>query len=202
MRPNQLDADRAFVLAIDVQAKLLPHIRRRESLVAAALKLLEGTRIFELPVIATEQYPKGIGATDESLRPALLESRALFLQKLCFSAWAEDAVRQAIVALDRPQAIVFGIEAHVCVQQSVLDLVSRDHDVFVCGDAIGSRGAADYEASLARMRQEGAWVTTAEAVLFELCQRCDTGRVRALSQVIKARPPDDMPRPATRGLPG
>ena len=191
LRANQLDADRAFVLAIDLQEKLLPLIRHHQRIVSACRKLLEGTRIFELPALATEQYPKGIGRTHEDVRSALEASRARFLEKLTFSAWAESTVREAILAVDRPQVIVLGIEAHVCVQQTTLDLASRDYDVFVCADAVGSRGAMDYEQSLARMRQEGAWVTTVEAVLFELCNRCDIPRFKALSRIIKTMPPPD-----------
>lgn len=189
VRANQLDVDRAFVLVIDVQEKLLPMIRAHEGVVQAGRKLLDATRIFALPVIATEQYPKGIGPTEASIRQSLGESRVVVLEKSTFSAWTEPAVREAIVGLDRPQAIVMGIEAHVCVQQTVLDLVSRDYDVFVCADAIGSRGKIDYKRALDRMRQEGAWVTTVESVLFELCHRCDTPRFKAMIEIIKAYPP-------------
>ena len=82
-----------------------------------------------------------------------------------------------------------GIEAHVCVQQTVLDLVTMDYDVFVCADGIGSRSDFDYDVALHRMRQEGAFVTTVEAVLFELCNRCDTDEFKAMLEVIKASPP-------------
>lgn len=189
LRANQLDVGRAFLLAIDLQEKLLPLIPGHEGIIRATRKLLDGCRIFEIPVLATEQYPKGIGVTHPGVRGPLSESRARFIEKLTFSAWAETAVRDALLALDRPQVVVVGIEAHVCVQQTVLDLVSRDYDVYVCADAIGSRGAKDYELALDRMRQEGAWVTTVESVLFELCQRCDTPRFKELSPVIKAHPP-------------
>jgi len=191
VRANQLDVDRAFVLVIDVQAKLLPAIRRHQRVVAAAVKLLNGARVFELPVIATEQYPKGLGATEASIRQCLSNVRASVLEKSTFSAWTEPAVREAVIALDRSQIILVGIEAHVCVQQTALDLVSRDYDVYVCADAIGSRGKVDYERSLERIRQEGAWVTTVESVLFECCHRCDTERFKAMIEVIKASPPPD-----------
>lgn len=190
-RANQLDADRAFVLVIDLQEKLLPMIRRHDGVVEAGLKLLDGVRVFELPVIATEQYPKGIGPTVAAIRQRLDDAGASVLEKSTFSAWTEPPVREAMIALDRTQVIVVGIEAHVCVQQTVLDLVSRDYDVFVCADAVGSRGRIDYERSLDRMRQEGAWVTTVESVLFELCHRCDTRQFKAVIQVIKASPPAD-----------
>lgn len=189
LRANQLDVDRAFVLVIDLQEKLLPLVRQREQVITAGRKLLDGARVFELPVVATEQYPNGIGHTDAAIGRSLDQSHATVIQKTTFSAWAETPVREAILRIDRPQAIVIGIEAHVCVQQTTLDLISRDYDVFVCADATGSRGRVDYERSLARMRQEGAWVTTVEGVLFELCNRCDTPRFKAMLEVIKEFPP-------------
>ncbi len=191
MRASQLDAGRAFVLVIDLQDKLVPLVRHHERVIAACRKLLDGTRVFELPVLATEQHPKGLGQTHEIIRQCLEAGRVTILEKPTFSAWAQTNVREAILAIDRPQAIVIGVEAHVCVQQTSLDLVSRDYDVFVCADATGSRGRIDYEQSLERMRQEGVWVTTVESVLFELCNRCETPQFKTMIEVIKEMPPAD-----------
>jgi len=191
LRGNKLDVDRTFVLVIDIQEKLLPLIRHHERVLAISRKLLDAVRVFELPVLATEQYPKGIGRTDASIGQCLETSGAKVVEKLTFSAWDEPVVREAILAIDRPEVILIGIESHVCVQQTALDLISRDYDVFVCADAVGSRGRLDYEHSLERMRQEGAWVTTVESVLFELCNRCDTPEFKAMLEVIKEVPPAD-----------
>ena len=188
-RADQLDIDRAMVLVIDVQEKLLPSIVGGEPVIAAGRKLLHGAAVFELPVLVTEQYPKGLGPTHATIRAALTKSLAKVLEKPTFSAWADANVREALIALDRPQIIVTGIESHVCVQQTALDLRSRDYDVFVCADAVGSRGRVDYEVALDRMRQAGVLVTTVESVLFELCQRCDTARFKAMLEIIKANPP-------------
>jgi isochorismate hydrolase len=189
LRADQLDADRAMVLVVDVQEKLVPLVRHHDRMIADATKLLDGLRIFELPVVATEQYPKGLGRTVEEVRRCLEASDATVLEKPTFSAWAHPAVRDAILSVDRPQIVMMGIEAHVCVQQTTLDLLSRDYDVFVCADAVGSRGRIDYELSLDRMRQGGAFVTTVESVLFELCNRCDTPQFKTMIEVIKKTPP-------------
>ncbi len=189
LRANQLDVDRASVLVIDLQESLVPLVRHHERVIAAGRKLLDCAGIFDLPVIATEQYPKGLGPTVEIIKHCLDANRATILEKPTFSAWADPIVREAIKTIDRPQVIMMGIEAHVCIQQTALDMVSRDYDVFVCADAVSSRGATDYEQSLSRMRQEGAWVTTVEAVLFELCNRCDTPRFKAMLEIIKQTPP-------------
>ncbi len=188
-RADQLDVDRAMVLVIDLQEKLLPLVGGHEGMIVAGRKLLDGARIFDLPVLATEQYPKGLGPTVAAIGDPLQASQATILEKPSFSAWAEPAVREALLAIDRPQVVMIGIEAHVCVQQTALDLVSRDYDVFVCADAVGSRGPRDCEYALRRMGRAGVYVTTVEAVLFELCHRCDTPRFKAMLEVIKASPP-------------
>ncbi len=185
LRPNQLDPDRASVLVIDLQEKLLPLLRDHQQILAAGRKLLAGARIFDLPVLATEQYPKGLGPTDASIQAGLLRSGARILEKPTFSAVSDTCVREALLSIDRPQTIIIGIEAHVCVQQTALDLRAMDYDVFVCADSTGSRGRLDYDNALARMRQEGVMVTTVEAALFELCGRCDTTRFKAMLAVIK-----------------
>ena len=192
MRADKLDVERAMVLEIDLQTALLPSIHHSADVIAQSCKLLAGAQVFELPVLATEQYPKGIGATEPGVRAALDAAGAQVLEKLTFSAADEPAVRAELRRIDRPQVIVLGIEAHVCVQQSVLDLRAQDFQVFVCADAAGSRSPLDYEHALARMQQAGAAVTTVESVLFELCNRCDTARFKALLPVIKATPPVDM----------
>jgi len=186
-----VDADRSIVLVIDVQVKLLPLIRNWQGVVTRVRQLVDGVRILGVPVLVTEQYPKGLGGTDPSVRQACEKSRAEVIEKPTFSAWAEPRVREAMERLDRTQVIVTGIETHVCVQQTALDLRSRDFEVFVCADAVGSRGRIDHETGLDRMRQGGVWVTTVESILFELCQRCDTEKFKTMLEVIKANPPSD-----------
>ena len=191
IRSDQLVPDRAMVLVIDAQEKLMPLVRGGSHVVRYLSKLIEGARVFDLPMLVTEQYPQGLGPTVEPVATRLQEAGAKFLQKLTFSAWTHPPIRSALLETDRPQVILAGVEAHVCVQQTALDLLSRDYDVYVCADAVGSRGRMNYKCALARMRQSGAWVTTVESVLFELCQRCDTKQFKALLDVIKRTPPQD-----------
>ncbi len=193
LNPNRLDPDRAMLLVIDYQSKLLPFIHDRDPILDAAKLLFKGTAIFNLPILVTEQYPKGIGHTDESLAAILTEQNATTLEKMAFSSCGESAVRDKLREIDRPQVIVCGIEAHVCVQQTVLDLTQMDYDVFVTADAIGSRQPFDYKIALDRMRQSGAQVTTVESVLFELCDECGTPRFKELIELIKT--PRTMPTP-------
>lgn len=188
LRANRLDADRTLLLLIDVQEKLLPLIDRHESVVNATRKLLAGLAPFGVPVLVTEQYSKGLGTTVAAVRQVLPAS-ASFVEKPTFSACGTASVREAIDRLDPTKIIVVGIEAHVCVLQTALDLRVIDYDVFVCADAVGSRGRVDYDVALDRMRQEGVMVTTVESALFEICERCDTTEFKQMIDVIKSYPP-------------
>lgn len=188
-RSDQLDPDLAMVLVVDMQTKLLPLIRHQKQIIAMTQSLLDGARLFDLPVIATEQYPKGIGATVAEVGEKLIACGATPIEKATFSVWGQASARDAILAVDRPQVLVCGIEAHVCVQQSVLDLLSRDYKVFVLADAIGSRGKAAYKTATGRMTHAGACVTTVESALFELCNRCDSEKFKGLLDIVKRFPP-------------
>lgn len=189
LRANRLEPDRSLVLVIDLQEKLLPLIHGADQVLRAARQLLDAARIFDLPVLVTEQYPKGIGATHASLREALAGTGAQVYEKSAFSVCGDAAARAALRTLDRGQIVVTGIESHVCVQQTVLDLCAQDYEVFVCADAIGSRGTLDHAVALERMKQEGAFITTVESALFEWCHQCGTDRFKAMLEVIKANPP-------------
>ena len=182
----RLDADQAMLLVIDVQTSLLPSIVDHEEVVFEIQQLLRGARIFDLPVLATEQYPRAIGPTVPRLAELLAGFDEPVIEKDTFSACGADRVRTALRRIDRPQVILCGIEAHVCVLQTALDLVSMDHRVYVCADAVGSRRRLDCKWSLRRMQQAGAVVTTTESVLFEVCERCGTARFKQLLELIKA----------------
>ena len=179
-----LDADRAMVLVIDVQTGLLPHIYRAEEMLSAAVQLIRGTWVFKLPTLATVQYVKGLGPTHPAIAGLLTAHGVETLEKASFSA-CDDAVREKLRRIDRPRVIVAGIEAHVCVQQSVLDLLAMDYQVFMCADAVGSRKRLDRDTALARMRSSGAVVTTVESALFELCQVSGTEQFKQLLALVK-----------------
>ena len=187
MNALRLDVDRAMLLVIDLQEKLLPLVDGHAGLVDAANRLIRAAGLFKLPVVVTEQYPKGIGSTDEQLSASLARVAPTTLTKMAFSCCGDDRIREKLRELDREQIIVCGIETHVCVQQTVLDLVTMDYQVFVCADAVGSRARLDHDVALHRMRQAGAAVTTVESVLFELCVECGTERFKAMLELIKAR---------------
>ncbi len=181
----KLDVDQAMLLVIDVQTRLLPHIHAVEDMLSATAQLIRGVRVFEVPILATVQYTKGLGPTHQAIDQLLTDGKVETLEKASFSTCGDEAVRDKLRRIDRPQVIVTGIEAHVCVQQSVLDLLSMDYRVFVCADAVGSRRLFDRDTALMRMRASGAVMTTVEAALFELCCFSGTRQFKELLDVVK-----------------
>jgi nicotinamidase-related amidase len=181
----KLDTDRAMLLVVDLQTRLLPHIDGAEDITRAAAKLVRGAALFELPILATTQYVKGLGPIHETVAGLLADVQAPMLEKATFSVCGDAAMKAKLAEIDRPQIIVAGIEGHVCVLQTVLDLLSMDHAVHVCIDAVGSRNEMDLEVAISRMQQAGAVVTTVEAALFELCYESGTDRFKSLLELVK-----------------
>lgn len=179
------------LLIIDMQDRLLPSIDGCGAITEAAGLLVRASAVFGLPALVTEQYPKGIGHTVDVLAEPLDALGAQRLAKTTFSCCGDATVMQQLHALDRTQIVVAGVEAHVCVLQSVLDLQGRGFAVSVCADAVGSRRPADYTAALERLRHCGVSVTTVESALFELCKECGTAEFKSMIDLIKApRTPD------------
>jgi nicotinamidase-related amidase len=171
-----LERERAALVVVDVQEGFRPY----ESFDAVARgcgRLVEGARVLGVPIVATEQYPKGLGTT----APEVGLQDEPRVEKTVFSAARADGFD-----LDgRDQALVCGIEAHVCVSQTVHDLLARGVEVHVPADAVGSRNAIDYERALPRLEQAGAVVTTVESALLELCERAGTPEFKEVQALIK-----------------
>jgi nicotinamidase-related amidase len=167
--------DRAALVLIDVQEGFRPY-DVFASVAHGCAKLVEAARVLDVPIIVTEQYPKGLGATVAEIG---LDGEPR-IEKTVFSA-----VRAAGFDLrGRDQAIVCGIEAHVCVSQTAHDLLAQGVEVHVPADAVGSRNPIDYDRALPRLERAGAVVTTIEAALLELCERAGTPEFKAVQKVI------------------
>jgi len=178
----KLEVSGAVVLVVDIQEKLLPAIDGAEMCAAAAGRMIEAGRVLELPVLVTEQYPAGLGPTCAAIRAAIGDVTPVV--KTRFSACVDELVQQ-MVRLSRRQVIVVGIEAHVCVQQTVLDLLRTGYLPYVCADAVSSRRAVDRETALHRMRQAGAIVTTTESAIFELLGQAGTEQFKRILKFVK-----------------
>ena len=159
-----IDASKATLLVVDIQAKLIGAMSDPTGTAARARWLLAATAELELPTVISEQYSKGLGNTLEALLAAA--PAAQVVEKLHFSCVAADCLPASL--LEREQVVVCGMETHVCVLQTVLGLLALGKQVFVVEDACDSRTPASKAAGLARMRSAGAHVVTREMVLFEL----------------------------------
>jgi nicotinamidase-related amidase len=175
-----IDRKRSTLLVVDFQQKLVPAIERGGEAVSNAARLVAAAKKLGVPVVVTEQYPKGLGSTVPELPVQGLPT----LAKMEF-----DATRAAgffeLLPRDRPDMVVTGCEAHVCVLQTVLGLLDGGHTVRVVGDAIGSRRAENRAAAIERMRVHGAEIVTTEMVVFEWLGTASDPDFRAVTALIK-----------------
>ena len=161
----------SLLLIVDLQTRLLPVVDSADAVLANAVWLTKVAQTIGIPVLATEHCPEHIGLTDPELRSLLPEES--IVTKEHFSAVTEGALLEVPPA-SRQQWVVVGAEAHVCVQQTVLDLLAVGRKVFVVDDAVGSRRSHDKELALHRMRQNGAEIVSREMVAFEWLERANT----------------------------
>ena len=178
-----LSRSESRLLIIDMQEKLVPVIDGHEPVTANSLKLIQAAQILDVPVTATEQYPKGLGPTIPELADHLPERP----EKIDFSClncldWSPTGSDPE----GRFKVVVAGIEAHVCVLQTVLDLLAHGFRVFVAADAVSSRKPLDREVALQRMSSSGAVITTTESVLFEWCERAGTPEFKEISRLVRS----------------
>ena len=179
-----LERDNALLLLIDVQDRLASAMPREAlaRLERNAQVLLKAARRLDLPVVATEQYPKGLGRTLPSLRELLGEAP---MEKVEFSCGASKPIAERIVAAGRKQVIVAGMEAHVCVFQTVRDLLRGPFSVFVAQDAVISRTEENRAVGLRLCEKAGATLTSAETALFDLLGCAGTPEFKELAPLIK-----------------
>ena len=165
---NVLDGRRAALLVIDVQERFRPAIAEFPSMAAACGRLVRAFRLLDLPVLITEQYPKGLGPTAPEVLDAFGPETFKVPEKTAFSALRCAGLPERLAASGARSVLVCGIEAHVCVNQSVHDLLAAGYEVHVAVDAVQSRRALDREMALRKMERSGAVLTTCEAAAFEI----------------------------------
>lgn len=182
--PELLHRETSRLLIIDMQEKLLPHIPVSEQLVENCRRLIVGGQTLDIPASGTEQYPSGLGHTVEPLRGLL----GTLPEKVRFSA--VEALGWGTVtdsSSPRDQVVVAGVEAHVCVLQTVFDLLTAGWRVSVVADAVGSRYKASWKTALGRMADAGASITCTESVLFEWCEAAGSDEFRTISRLVTGR---------------
>jgi nicotinamidase-related amidase len=184
--PELMSPEDTVLLVVDVQEKLMPMIRDKSRVLWNLRRLLDGAEATGVKALATEQYPQGLGPTVAELASRL----GTIPSKASFSCGGCEPFAAQLAALGASKVMVAGIEAHVCVQQTVLDLIAAGYRVYLPVDAVGSRYQVDYETGLKRMDSAGAALTTTEAALFEWCQVSGTPTFKKISALVRETPPE------------
>ncbi len=187
--PSLLDASRSLLLVIDAQEKFRGAVENMDVVGARIALLAKAAARLGVPALVTEQYPKALGKTLEDITSSLPENTRVF-EKMCFSCsdapeWAA-ALREIMKTAKRDQLVLCGVEAHVCVLQTALDLAQNaDSAVYIVEDAVSSRRASDKQAALRRMESHGIQIVTAEMVVFEWLRKAGTAEFKELQGLIK-----------------
>ncbi len=175
-----IERDTSSLIIVDVQEKLCPVMDDPRRVIYNSSRLLRAAALLDVPVTVTEQYSKGIGHTMADLRPYYDPS--VVIEKITFACTKEPTFTQRMTTLNRPQAVVAGIESHVCVLQTCLGLLAAGTEVFVVEDACSSRHPSDIALAMDRLRTAGAAVVSTEMVLFEWLGRGDDPQFRTILQ--------------------
>ena len=171
------------LLVIDIQDRLLPAMNEPERVVQNAVRLVKGGAILGIPALFTEQYRKGLGPTVAAIASAVPEFAAM--EKMAFSACGAAGFVEALQAKRVSNVLLCGIESHVCVSQTCLDLLEQDYRVFVVADAVSSRTVENCRIGIERMRDAGAVIVSTEMALLELCGAAGTPEFKQLLPLIK-----------------
>jgi nicotinamidase-related amidase len=175
--------EEAVAIVVDIQERLLPHIHESDIILRNCMKLIEGLKILSVPIIITQQYTRGLGPTVQSIVQMFSEFR--YIEKISFSCQDEPAFRNELALLGKTDIIICGIESHVCVLQTCLDLLEAGMRPVIVEDCVSSRKPDDKLVSIERMRQEGARITSKESLLFELMRVAGNETFRSISGIVK-----------------
>lgn len=180
---NLLAAEDCLLLVVDIQEAFAPHISEMERVVERSRIMIEAARLLEVPIMVTEQYPKGLGRTVEGLRGALGDFEPY--EKTAFGCCQDEAINEAILAAGRKQVLLVGIEGHVCIGQTAHDLLGQGLGCQVAADAVSSRNARDCEIALARIARAGGIITSTEAAIMEMVGNSGHRCFREISGLVK-----------------
>jgi nicotinamidase-related amidase len=181
-----LDRHASLLLIVDIQEKLAPVIHQVSRLVTNTVALLESAGELAVPILATEQFRRGLGGTVAPIVEFIATRNIPVLAKCSFNATAEPTIREALTASNRRDVVICGAEAHVCVLQTAMGLMGMGLRPIIVSDAVSSRKPTDREAALERLRAAGAGIVTTEMVIFEWLERANTADFRRLLPIIRA----------------
>ena len=181
--PHRIARQKVGLVIVDIQERLLPAIHENQRVIANAARLVKGAAIMGLPILVTEQYRKGLGPTVPEVAGAVPAFAAM--EKLTFSSCGAEGFVAALEARGVSDVILCGIEAHVCVMQTCLDLLDKGFRTFVVADAISSRTPENHRIAVERMRDAGAIIMSTEMILFELLGRAGTEEFKQFLPLVR-----------------
>lgn len=179
----RVTAESSIGLIVDIQERLYPHIAEKEALLDRTRLLIKGLDVLGLPMLVSQQYTKGLGATISEIQQLFNDFSPL--EKRSFSCVDDVAIAAYLKTTGRRFVLIAGIETHVCILQTVLDLMAAAYQPVVVTDCVSSRSLADKENALRRMAQEGAILTSCESLLFELLRTSESPRFKEISALVK-----------------
>ncbi|MGF7141124.1 isochorismatase family protein [Roseimarinus sediminis] len=179
----RINKEQSIAVMVDVQERLFPAMDMNMDLLKKSKMLIEGLSVLEVPMLVTQQYTKGLGKTIPDLSTIIADFSPI--EKIAFSCCDENAFVEALEEEEPAYVILFGIESHVCVLQTAIDLKSMGYEPVIVADAIASRKAADMAIAMERFRHEGIMVTTVESLLFELLRMAGSPQFKAISKLVK-----------------
>jgi len=181
--PFIAERENSLLLLIDIQKAMLKVIDSWKEIVGRTVQLIRSATLLEIPILVTEHYRKGLGETIPEVSGEL--QKVVFFQKEFFSSCLEEDFLQTVSRFNRPKIVVAGMETHVCVLQTGLDLIQAGYRVQVVKDAVGSRNKEDWKTAIEIFRDAGAVITTAEAVIFQWAYRSNTDDFRKILPIVK-----------------
>ena len=177
-----INRNKSVFILIDIQEKFIPVIKNTDKLISNANILLEASEILKIPLIVTEQYPKGLGRTSNKIS---LPSNHYVIEKTEFSCFGNEEFVKKIKKLAVDSIVLFGVEAHVCILQTALDALKNNLDVHVVADAISSRTEENKQIAVERMRQSGVFIVSTEMLLFQLLGKAGGEEFKSISKLVK-----------------
>lgn len=178
-----LSVEDSVLMVIDIQGNLYESMQDKHFLLENVRKLIRGMQVFGIPVIVTEQIPEKIGSTISPVAELLPEVPRI--PKSDFSCCGDEKIMKALKAVERRQVLLCGIEAHVCVYQTAIDLLGFGYEVYLVADAVSSRTVMNREIGIGKMRDEGVHLASTEMVLFELIRTAEDPRFKEIFRIVK-----------------
>ncbi|MCG3880209.1 isochorismatase family protein [Psychrobacter sp. Ps6] len=184
-RTYRIARENTQAMIIDVQERLTPHIYDHENIVKKTVTIIKGLQALGIPIMLNEQYKKGLGDSLPELRDVLEGDNAKSFEKVTFSACDNNDTWHHLAQQNRSTVLLIGVEAHVCVLQTALDLLDNGMQPVIIGDAVGSRFPYDKKQAIRRIRRAGGIISTVETILFELCRSSKDPAFKTILNLIK-----------------